>query len=167
MKRHFTATGFVVDGARTLLHWHRRLQQWMPPGGHIEVDEDPVQAVLREIEEETGIIAEVIRVQRSAAFAYPEQIPAPYTILIEDIPGPGEPHKHIDMIYFCRPAGRNDGAVAADQTLRWVNEDELKAAQALDVAGCGVSARVPDDVRELALVAIQAARRMEEIAAKP
>jgi len=154
MKRHFTATGFVVDGARTLLHWHKRLQQWMPPGGHIEPDEDPVQAVLREIEEETGLIAEVIPVQQSATFAYPEQVPAPYTILIEDIPGPGEPHKHIDMIYFCRPVDRNERAVAAYQTLRWVSEDELKAARALDVAGCGVSARVPDDVRELALIAI-------------
>jgi len=46
MMRHFTATAFVVDGPRTLLHWHKRLQQWMPPGGHIEADEDPAQAVL-------------------------------------------------------------------------------------------------------------------------
>ena len=94
-----------------------------------------------------------------STFTYPEQVPAPYTILIEDIPGPGEPHKHIDMIYFCRPVVRNERAVAADQTLRWVCEDELKAAQALDVAGCGISARVPDDVRELALIAIEVGGR--------
>src|SRR5881397_3404235 len=62
VKRHFTATGFVVDGSRTLLHWHRRLGQWMPPGGHIEANEDPVQAVLREISEQTGITAEIINV---------------------------------------------------------------------------------------------------------
>jgi len=36
VKRHFTATAFVVRGDATLLHWHRRLGQWMPPGGHIE-----------------------------------------------------------------------------------------------------------------------------------
>ena len=160
MKRHFTATGFVVDGPRTLLQWHRRLQQWMPPGGHIEVDEDPVQAVLREVEEETGLVAEVIPMQQFANFTYPEQLPAPYTILIEDIPGPGEPHKHIDLIYFCRPV---DGSVgAADQILRWVTKDELRTALALDVAGCGMSAVVPDDVRELALIAIEAAPREEE-----
>jgi len=45
----------------------------MPPGGHIEPDEDPVQAVLREIEEESGLIAKVIPVQRTAAFAYPSR----------------------------------------------------------------------------------------------
>ena len=107
MKRHFTATGFVVDGSRTLLHWHKRLQQWMPPGGHIEPDEDPVQAVLREIEEETGLRTEVIAGKEAAPFDYPEQLPAPYTILVEDIPGPDVPHKHIDLIYFCR---RIDGS---------------------------------------------------------
>jgi 8-oxo-dGTP pyrophosphatase MutT (NUDIX family) len=59
MIRHFTATGFVVRDHKTILHWHKRLQQWMPPGGHIEENEDPLEAVLREIKEETGISAEV------------------------------------------------------------------------------------------------------------
>src|SRR6266508_375142 len=158
MKRHFTATGFVVDGARTLLHWHKRLQQWMPPGGHIELDEDPVQAVLREVQEETGLVVEVIPIQQTAGFRYPDQLPPPYTKLIEDIPGPGAPHKHIDMIYFCRLLHGADGLLATDQTLRWVSEHELEAMQALEVAGCGVYASVPDDVRELAMMAIQAAR---------
>jgi 8-oxo-dGTP pyrophosphatase MutT (NUDIX family) len=158
MRRHFTATGFVVRGDATLLHWHRRLGQWMPPGGHIEEDEDPLQAVLREIFEETGIVADVIPSHEPMRFAYPEQLPAPYTILVEDIPGPGEPHKHIDMIYFCRPV---DGAAHGrvdDPTLRWVSESELQEGGPLEVAGCGMSAAVPEDVRALALVAIEAGR---------
>ncbi|MCH7718966.1 MAG: NUDIX hydrolase, partial [Chloroflexi bacterium] len=35
MKRHFTATAFVVHRGKTLLHWHRKLEQWIPPGGHL------------------------------------------------------------------------------------------------------------------------------------
>ena len=158
MKRHFTATGFVVDGSRTLLHWHKRLQQWMPPGGHIEEDEDPVQAVLREIEEETGLATEVIVMREPSAFEYPQQLPAPYTILVEDIPGPDEPHKHIDMIYFCRVVDGSSRRLVDDPTLRWVDEKQLRQAGPLDVAGCGVSVAVPEDVRELALIAIAAAR---------
>jgi len=158
MRRHFTATGFVVNGSRTLLHWHKRLQQWMPPGGHIEPDEDPVQAVLREIEEETGLVAEVIPQREAAPFEYPEQLPPPYTILVEDIPGPEEPHKHIDMIYFCRVVDGQPGRPAGDPTLRWVDEKDLRQNAPMDVAGCGVSVAVPDDVRELALIAIEAAR---------
>lgn len=161
MRRHFTATGFVVRDGATLLHWHKRLGQWMPPGGHVEPDEDPVQAVLREIREETGIVAEVIAGRGPLGFAYPEQLPAPYTILVEDIPGPGpseEGHKHIDMIYFCRPVDGAEHAAVDDPTLRWVQESELRDGGPLDVAGCGVSAAVPEDVRTLALVAIEAGR---------
>jgi 8-oxo-dGTP pyrophosphatase MutT (NUDIX family) len=156
--RHYTATGFVVRESQTLLHWHQRLQQWMPPGGHIEANEDPVQAVLREIHEETGIVAEVIRQRAAHNFDYPEQLPAPYTILVEDIPGPDQAHKHIDFIYFCRPRDGAEHEPREDPTLRWVHESELRANQALDVAGCGVSAPVPQDVWVLALIAIETAR---------
>lgn len=158
MRRHFTATGFVVEGDRTLLHWHRRLQQWMPPGGHIEPDEDPVEAVLREIREETGLAAEVIPLGPLIPVKRPGQLPAPYTILLEDIPEPDGPHQHIDLIYFCRPADGASHDPSLDPTLRWVHERDLRANAALDVAGCGVSVPVPEDVRQLALAAIDMAR---------
>ena len=141
-----------------MLHWHKRLQQWMPPGGHIEPNEDPIQAVLREVHEETGIVAEVIAPGEALEFDYPEQLPAPYTILLEEIPGPDEPHKHIDLIYFCRPVDGATHEKRDDPTLRWVSEEELRGNEALDVAGCGVSAPVPKDVQMLALIAIEAAK---------
>ena len=60
LPRHFTATGYLVSGDALLLHWHAKVQAWLPPGGHVEPNEDPVQAVLREVLEETGIAAEVV-----------------------------------------------------------------------------------------------------------
>ncbi len=158
MKRHFTATGFVVREGRTLLHWHKRLQQWMPPGGHIEPDEDPVAAVLREIREEAGLAAEVIPLAPRMPIDYPGQLPAPYTILLEHSPEPGRPHQHIDLIYFCRSVDGIDPEPVADPPLRWVGEPELRSGRPLDVAGCGVSVSVPEDVRLLALVAIKTVR---------
>ena len=53
LKRHFTASGYVVFESKILLHWHKKVKAYLPPGGHIEENEDPVQAVLREIKEET------------------------------------------------------------------------------------------------------------------
>ncbi len=160
MRRHFTATGFVVQTSRTLLHWHKRLQQWMPPGGHVEPDEDPVQAVLREIREETGSAAEVIPSVPTLPFTGPSQLPPPYTILVEDIPEPGDTHQHIDFIYFCSLA---DGA--PDPSLgdfHWVDEDTLRANQPLDLApplADGLAVPIAEDVRLLAIKAIQTARQ--------
>ena len=54
MIRHFTVSGFVVERDGVYLHWHPKIALWLPPGGHIDPDEDPVQAVLRETLEETG-----------------------------------------------------------------------------------------------------------------
>src|SRR3989304_6119639 len=119
MIRHFTATAFVVRDNATLLHWHRRLQQWMPPGGHIEPNEDPVQAGLREGHEERGLAPQIIPPGAAPPSDSPEQLPPPYTILVEDIPGPGEPHKHIDLIYFCRGVNGVVRRHVDDPTLRW------------------------------------------------
>ena len=62
--RHFTATGFVVNGDATLLHWHKKVQEWLPPGGHVDLNEDPVQTTLREIKEETGFDVEIVPTQK-------------------------------------------------------------------------------------------------------
>lgn len=163
MRRHFTATGFVVQTSRTLLHWHKRLQQWMPPGGHIEPDEDPVQAVLREILEETGATAEVIPSVPVLPFPYPGQVQPPYTILLEDSAEAGEPHQHIDLIYFCRLASAVGAAPNPSLGgFHWVDEDTLRSDQPLDLAASPGAVAVPiaEDVRLLAIKAIQTARQV-------
>ena len=52
MIRHFTASGIVLSGDdHVLLVEHRKLGCWLYPGGHIDANEDPAQAVLREVVE--------------------------------------------------------------------------------------------------------------------
>ena len=153
MQRHFTVTGFLVDGDRTALHWHRKNQMWLPAGGHIEPDEDPVQAVVREVLEETGIEARVVSPHPAYTFAAPAQLPPPIAILVEDIAE--GPHQHIDMIYALRPL--TSAAPVADEFC-WVSERQLQANELLPVAACGVDLPVPEDVRVLALEAIAIVR---------
>jgi len=47
-KIDFTVAIFVVEHGRVLLIHHRKLDRWLPLGGHIELDEDPEQAALRD-----------------------------------------------------------------------------------------------------------------------
>jgi len=103
--RHFTASGIVISGGdHVLLVEHRKLGCWLYPGGHIDPDEDPAQAVLREVAEETGITCQIIAETR---FSHPATtvLPAPFTICVQDIPGNAAtgPHQHIDMVYVLAP----------------------------------------------------------------
>jgi 8-oxo-dGTP pyrophosphatase MutT (NUDIX family) len=50
-----TVEAFVVYEHRVLLIDHTQLQTWLPVGGHIELDEEPEQALFREIREERGL----------------------------------------------------------------------------------------------------------------
>jgi 8-oxo-dGTP pyrophosphatase MutT (NUDIX family) len=47
----------VVDGERVLLLFHAKLAMWLPPGGHVDPDELPDEAAVREVLEETGVQA--------------------------------------------------------------------------------------------------------------
>lgn len=157
--RHFTSTGFVVQDGATLLHRHPKLDMWLPPGGHVEENEDPVQAVLREVEEETGIVAEVVPTGGvDGAPAIPVQISPPITILIADIDDPVDGfHQHIDFIYVCRPATPVTGV--PDGWL-WVTEQELASGAPLSSPGVGPEPP-PDNVRAQGAQAFRVVRDYE------
>ena len=102
--RHFTVAVFVVWEGRVLLHHHRKLCMWLPPGGHIERDELPDDAAVREVFEETGIRVGLVG-ERREDVEDPVQLHRPAGVQLENI-GPG--HQHIDLIYFARPYGPTD-----------------------------------------------------------
>ena len=99
--RHFTVAVFVVWKGKVLLHFHRKLGMWLPPGGHIERDELPDDAAVREVLEETGVEVELVG-ERRADIEDPLQLHRPAGVQLENI-GPG--HQHIDLIYFSQPKG--------------------------------------------------------------
>jgi len=127
MERHFTATGIILHSGRTLLIEHAKLGWWLPPGGHLEPNEDPVQAVLREVAEETGLECALLAESRFAHTSV-QELPVPFTIQIEDVPENGGMVQHIDFIYVLRPVSDPNAVVPQQSEItgwRWVPVDEL------------------------------------------
>jgi len=156
VERHLTATGFVVDSGRVLLHWHRKNQLWLPFGGHFEPNEDPVQTVLREIEEESGLRSELLVPPATFGVTNLPVVAPPVVILVEPTTDGTTEHEHVDLIYFCRPVGTLGSLlVGADPTIRWVSVAELERNQPVAPMPGLPAAAIPDDVRLLALSAIR------------
>ncbi len=56
------AFGTIINERGEILLLHRRdVDLWNPPGGRVEAGESPWQAVVREVREEAGVEAEVLR----------------------------------------------------------------------------------------------------------
>ena len=160
IEKHFTSTAFVLHPTedKVLLHWHSKVKAWLPPGGHIENNETPVEAVKRETFEETGLHIKLYNFNSSMSeipFSDVKEIPAPYTILLENINDPenGE-HIHIDMIYLSEALKIGD----LKDGWFWVNENDLKGNVNLNFDNSN-NARIHDDVKHFGLKCIELRRR--------
>ncbi len=120
--RDFTVATFVVHGDKLLMLYHEKLQMWLPPGGHIEPNELPDEAAVREVREETGVQVELVG-ERGLPVNYPRQLIIPQGVQVERI-APG--HEHIDFVYFARPVG--DTRIAPGRGVSrvgWYTKDQL------------------------------------------
>lgn len=126
-KIDFTVAIFVVHEAKVLLIHHRKLDKWLPLGGHIELDEDPEQAALREAKEESGLDVELLGERPPTTEPGTRALIAPRFLDIHRI---NPTHEHIGLIYFARPRG-GDVTLAAEEhhDIRWVAVGELDALQ--------------------------------------
>lgn len=133
MVRQFTATVYVIENQKVLLIFHRKLGKWLPPGGHVDPNELPSDAAIREAREETGLEVELIA-QENIWIDRPnaKSFPRPFMCLLEEIPArPTEPaHQHIDLVYRGRTVG---GQIVENgeeiDGLRWFSLEEMESLQ--------------------------------------
>lgn len=97
-KIDFTVEVFIVYKNRVLLRIHDKYKKWLSVGGHIELNEDPNEAAIREVKEEVGLDIELddsleIFKQKSETT---ELIP-PYFINRNRI---SDTHEHVTLTYF-------------------------------------------------------------------
>ena len=141
-QRHFVTTGYVVFEDKTLLLLHKKLGLWLPPGGHIDEGELPEEAVLREINEETGLKVELVSERRvpGPSAEGVQYMHVPNHVQLEDIP---DHPQHIDLIYFCRARSNAARLSPEHRDMRWYSVEDLKADH------------VRDEVRDTGILAIR------------
>ena len=126
-KIDFTVAIFVVRDSKILVIHHRKLGKWLPLGGHIELDEEPEIAALREAKEESGLDVELIGERPPTTEPGTRALIAPRFLDIHRI---SDTHEHIGMIYFARPkAGALALAAEEHHDIRWVSSGEIDALQ--------------------------------------
>lgn len=127
MERHFTATVYIFYEDKVLLHLHPKFGKWLPPGGHVERNETPFEAAVREAKEETGLDLVFIEQENLKIDAYnATSFPRPFLCLLENLPEyKGKPaHQHMDMIYIARPVEGTAQLIA--KGFRWFSYEELR-----------------------------------------
>ena len=123
----FTVAIFVVQAGRVLLVHHRKLDAWLPLGGHIELDEDPEAAALREAREESGLAVELLGERPPTTGPGTRALIAPRFLDIHRITAT---HQHIGLIYWARPqTGSLALAPEEHHDIRWCASPDLDQLQ--------------------------------------
>lgn len=120
----FTVGAYIVHESKVLLVDHITIGTWMPIGGHIELDEDPEEAIVREIMEECGLTVELIGgLKADEDDAGTKPLLAPMYMDIHKI---SETHRHVGLVYFAK--SQTDEVQLAEQEhhdIRWFTKEEL------------------------------------------
>ncbi|EFB41900.1 MULTISPECIES: NUDIX hydrolase [Parachlamydia] len=128
--RQFTTSVYILEEQKVLLIFHKKLQKWLPPGGHIEPNEAPPEAARREALEETGLeigffLQENVWIERWNATSFAR----PYLCLTAEVPAYREQpaHQHLDFVYLGFPLkGEITQNVEETEGIRWFTESEVE-----------------------------------------
>lgn len=122
----FTVEAYIVYENSVLFIHHKKLNRWLTIGGHIELDENPEEALFREIEEECGIQKDQLTVLSDKPTENSQTQEFLYTPNLLDIHKISDTHSHVGIKYFIK-SSTNELKLAEleHNDILWLTEDEL------------------------------------------
>ena len=96
-KIDYTVEVFIVYKNKVLLRMHDKHKIWLSVGGHIELDEDPLQAAIREVKEEVGLEIKIVESAKIPDDVNYVGLIAPKFLGMHQV---NESHSHIVFVYF-------------------------------------------------------------------
>ncbi|MDQ3077121.1 MAG: NUDIX domain-containing protein [bacterium] len=124
-KIDFVVEVFIVHENKVLLRLHDKYRIWLSIGGHIELDEDPNQAALREVKEEVGLTIQLLDTRSKELVEKSEgELIAPMFLKRHNI---NADHEHVVMTYFA--TADSDMIIPESETdqWKWVTKEDLKS----------------------------------------
>lgn len=121
-----TVEVFVVHSGKVLLRKHDKYGIWLSVGGHIELNEDPNQAAVREVKEEVGLDVELIAPENFITFDevnHQELIP-PVFINRHRI---NDKHEHVTLTYFATSPSSEVVPENRYDVWAWLTKAEIEA----------------------------------------
>lgn len=139
MKTHFVVCAYIIHDNKVLLIHHKKHSKWLPPGGHIEENETPDEALHREIKEEIGIEIETLQNNiLNAKGSTKKELAIPFYINVHNV---GD-HDHCCFFYLCKPL-TNKIKIKKDEIndAKWFSKEDLDS--------------VTEDVRKISIEALK------------
>lgn len=119
----FTIAAYIVNNdGEVLFVNHPRYNKWLPIGGHIELDEDPEQALYREIKEESGLEVTILASKPEFESAGTKFILTPNYV---DVHEANLPHRHIAFTYFAKAISNDFTKSDEHDDMTWLSAVEL------------------------------------------
>lgn len=136
IKKCICASAIIIKNKKIYLIKHKKLDVWLQPGGHVEENETPEEAAIREAKEETGLDVEIFNLNNEnkikTDIAY--ELNKPFSIMYEFVDYKTGRHEHFDMIYLTKPKDQSDIILNKEETLDagWFSENEISSLKLYD-----------------------------------
>jgi len=104
-----TNKGKILLGKKEEIEGHPISGEWHFPGGHVDKDEEPEEAVKREIKEETGLEVEIHQIVDATANTWRDTVDTP-----------------IQIIYHCEAEEQDAEAEDDLEQVKWVDPEEVE-----------------------------------------
>jgi len=123
MKVDLVVAGYIIHKNKILLIQHKKLDLWLPVGGHIEKDETPDDALLREIKEEVGIDVEILNY-----ISFPiegntkKNLSSPFYVNVHSV----KDHDHCCLYYICKAINPEKLKINSElKNYKWFSKEDL------------------------------------------
>ncbi len=117
MKTDLTVGSCIFHENLVLLILHKKLNMWLPVGGHIEKDETPDDAIIREAKEETNLDISLLHIPTIPQIGNViRHLATPFYVNIHNV----GTHNHVGFYYI---------SYVKDTSLLNINKDEVLDAK--------------------------------------